>query len=168
MALSITATPKSPLHAEPARGLSLPAGVMRNGGSPYKKAGGELVSVLSPSAAWYPGHHTADSRAGGSVTARCPCTACPWHPGKTTGANNPPSLLFLTPTVPRCLGKILCFPPTAQLLTWCCVQSDLSSLCCNRDKHNMGTCCQQILPVTRKTAEKKSFCVIQQGRKVMS
>lgn len=31
MALSITATPKSPLHAELARGLSLTAGLMRNG-----------------------------------------------------------------------------------------------------------------------------------------
>lgn len=158
MALSITATPKSPLRAEPARGLSLTAGLMRNGRSPYKNAGGELVSVLSCSTAWYPGLHTADSRAGGSISAWCPCTACPWHPGKTTGANNPPSLLFLTPTVPCCLGKMISsFPPTAQLLTWCCVQSDLSCLCFNKDEHNMGTCCQQILPVTRKTAENKSF-----------
>lgn len=68
------------------------------------------------------------------------------------------AFLSSPPPYPIPLGKIIYyhFPPAVQLLMGC--YSVLFSLCCDSEKRNVDTYCQEIVPVTRKTAEKESAC----------
>lgn len=95
-----------------------------------------------------------------SPTARGSCTVCPWlrvtalYPRKNLCMEKDSRLSFFTPTVPHSLEENNLLPISTHIIWDITRYSVLSSLCCNRNKHNTEIYCHKILSVTRKTEEK--------------